>query len=310
MVLLAKKYFYSQRYPTSGNMLYVNSKAVLEVREDMLLELESHHPELVSHTISLVGPCGAGKSSIIRALTPENCPKPTIASILQAVPTSGDVHVFDTSFMPKKATPMNSRRKAKDGGFYMRILDIEGFDGAKEKLPLDIERILQSEGRDAQERDKFALRRWERVQEFPRLCYALSDVVVYVETVPLARDLTTQLSKFAEKMKQGMGFVWPPDLIIVSNKVPYEEAQEDYRLRTQRWKNTHDKNNYFQHHFHSVICFALPNRTDPKSDKLWRDKMDELSLLIYKQLRKQTKLRKREKTVITRKKWCHLVRGM
>lgn len=112
---------------------------------------------------------------------------------------------------------------------------MEGFDGAKEKLPLDLERALQIEGKEERERDKFAVRRWERVQEFPRLCYALSDVVVYVETVPLARDLTTQLMKFAEKMRQGMGFVWPPDLVIVSNKVPYEEALEDYRLRTERW---------------------------------------------------------------------------
>jgi hypothetical protein len=53
---------------------------------------------LILFYISFVGPCGAGKSSIIRALTPEACPKPTVSNVLQAVPTSGDVHVFDTPF--------------------------------------------------------------------------------------------------------------------------------------------------------------------------------------------------------------------
>jgi hypothetical protein len=62
----------------------------------------------------------------------------------------------------------------------LRILDVEGFDGAKEKLPLDLDKSLQSDGKDLQERDTFAARRWERVQEFPRLCYALSDVIMYL----------------------------------------------------------------------------------------------------------------------------------
>jgi hypothetical protein len=70
-----------------------------------------------------------------------------------------------------------------------------------------------------------------------------------VENVPLARDLTTQLIKFTEKMRQGMGFVWPPDLIIVSNKVSFEEALEDYTKRTERWKKTHDSTNFFKYHF-------------------------------------------------------------
>jgi hypothetical protein len=64
----------------------------------------------------------------------------------------------------------------------LRILDVEGFDGAKEKLPLDLDKNLQCSGKDLTERDKFAIRRWERVQEFPRLCYALSDVIMYLIT--------------------------------------------------------------------------------------------------------------------------------
>ncbi len=141
----------------------------LACNESLLQDIEQYIPEAPSRTISLVGPCGTGKSSIIRAITPRTCAKPAISQPRQTVPTSGDVTIFDTTLAPTGA-----------GSEFVRILDIEGFGGAKEKLPKDL-----------QGGDDFAQKRWDRVQEFPRLCYALSDVIVYVETAPIARDLTT-----------------------------------------------------------------------------------------------------------------------
>ena len=120
---------------------------------------------------------------------------------------------FYVDSSPENATPSCSRPRTRRAFIPITHTNIYFFSffcvyvrmrtRTQEKLPLDLDKSLQNAGKELQERDKFAWRRWERVQEFPRLCYALSDVIVYVETVPLARDLTSQLIKFAEKMRQG-----------------------------------------------------------------------------------------------------------
>lgn len=134
-----------------------------------------------------------------------------MSNVLQAVPTSGDVHLYDTIFYlpinnsaqrnsshldlnnaPSSPVnryfyfyllsfyfPLTAELRHNRASVHLRILDVEGFDGAQKKLPLDLEIQLQSKEIELQERDKFAERRWERVQEFPRLCYVLSDVIMY-----------------------------------------------------------------------------------------------------------------------------------
>jgi hypothetical protein len=50
--------------------------------------------------------------------------------------------------------------------------------------------------------ERWARDRWQVVQEMPRLCYAISNVIVYVDTASLSRDFS---GKEQRRGKEGGG---------------------------------------------------------------------------------------------------------
>jgi hypothetical protein len=122
--------------------------------------------------------------------------------------------------------------------------------------------------------EEFAKQRWGNVQELPRLCYAISDVIVYVDTVALSRDISgtnewrgecsllilllDTFKDFCFQTQKRMGNAWLPELIIVFNMADYSLANTSTEVLTTLWCQTHDKHGYpVTLYFHSLVLLLF-----------------------------------------------------
>jgi len=187
----------------------------------------------------------------------------------------------------------------------IRFLDVEGLDGTRHVLPKDVKHSMTRENAERLARD-----RWQLVQELPRLCYAISNVIVYVDTASLSRDFSEKFGNFCFQTQKRMGNSWPVDMIIVFNMADHSLAKTSTEELTEIWCATHDQHQYFRSRYNAIHCIALPRIGSIQDEQLWQAQMEKLKQLIFNRVEAQIRMRISKKASFNRSQWCRLTRNV
>ena len=181
--------------------------------------------------VSFIGSTGTGKSFLVQSFTGEE-EGPRVAPLGQKGSTSANIHLYH-------APGFDGAHHAFEK---ILLLDCEGDGGTMPEM-------LQSRWLPLQKINMMAKRKLHLScspnrthivkEEFPRLMYLLSDVVVFLETVEMTRiqDYLAKFQKFIDATQKGIFSADTPSLLIIQNKVDpaavnnrlsVSEATEDF----------------------------------------------------------------------------------
>ncbi|PRP84375.1 hypothetical protein PROFUN_08240 [Planoprotostelium fungivorum] len=220
--------------------------------------------------ISFLGPTGGGKSSLICKFNPSK--KPVVALESQPIPTTSNINSFLT------------------GGFdeipHLRIMDVEGEDGGlplmeyckSEGISLDsipgndvfslssddvvefVETVFQR--CDIKDLNQYMeARKKVTKNDFTRLSYIMSDVIIYVNTVPPKREseYLERVLEFTSAAQRGISSAERPALIMVFNQCTKRETPFDIEDSTRQFFLLVDREKKLLESFRTVDFVKLPD---------------------------------------------------
>jgi hypothetical protein len=259
--------------------------------------------------VSFVGPTGAGKSTLIRSLSPVKAP--VIAFDEQQIPTTSNVNSFESSGF---------------GGLgRVRLLDLEGDDGG---LPLmeylknfrpeaGVEGLTQDDVNsfvkqvfaeyDSAELGKYMEKR-KRVTKIllPRLCYILSDVVVYVNTVPAKREseYLERVQEFVQRSQAGVASAEAPSLILVRNVCPRRAKPFGVAEATEDFFTFIDRERKLTESYRSVDFVKIP---DNEYDGLYDEQINTFRSTLASRIKESAVVRRTNGTFFSERVWMDVL---
>jgi hypothetical protein len=152
-------------------------------------------------------------------------------------------------------------------GVPVHCLDIEGEDASSTAPTEDqdswISTVLDLFGKDTPETRKnyFKLRTKAVKEHFPRLGYAVSDVIVLVDTVSLANvSYKKKIKNFTHRASDGLLECEPPCLLVVQNQTFKDKSTlQNPEAITKQFLDTHDPNGNLTRLFSKIQCVGIPN---------------------------------------------------
>ena len=166
---------------------------------------------------------------------------------------------------------------------FIHLLDFEG-DSAADELPVGVDKdkiektIRKALGVPNNEvlGDHFGeytkLRAAGVREHFPRLAYAVSDVLVLIDTVDFSRtDYFDKIREFTCRATEGLNKDELPHLIIVRNQVPARSmaGSSDPDQIAKDVLSKHDKSNTLQKYFKSIKFVKIPEIEGKLFDNAW-----------------------------------------
>eukprot|EP01117_Protostelium_nocturnum_P014739 TRINITY_DN563_c0_g5_i1.p1 TRINITY_DN563_c0_g5~~TRINITY_DN563_c0_g5_i1.p1 ORF type:complete len:1789 (+),score=742.10 TRINITY_DN563_c0_g5_i1:214-5580(+) len=265
--------------------------------------------------ISFLGPTGGGKSSLICKFNPSK--KPVVALESQPIPTTSNVNSFLA------------------GGFedipHIRIMDVEGEDGG---LPLmeycksegismdaipgndmftlsanDVVEFVQSvfERCDIKDLNAYMEAR-KRVtkNDFTRLSYIVSDVIIYVNTVPPKREseYLERVLEFTQAAQKGISSAERPALIMVFNQCTKRETPFDIDDSTKQFFLLVDREKKLLESFRTVDFIKLP---DWDHTELYKKQFSAFETRLRKRIKETRASKLAQGTLFTESAWFSIL---
>ncbi len=259
--------------------------------------------------ISMVGPTGAGKSSIIKRLNPIK--PPVVAFQEQQIPTTSNVNSFYSAGF--------------NGVSPLRILDLEGDDGG---LPLmeyckNYQHLSSTDYLSADDVSTFVKQVFQHYDEkeltaymnkrkhvtkhlLPRLCYIMSDVIVYVNTVPAKREsmYLDRVLEFVEKSQTGVSSAELPSLILVYNQCPKRQKPFDIAEATDHFFVFVDREKKLLESYRTVDFVKIP---DWENESLYAQQVTALQKTIAARVLEQKELKRANGTLFSEQVWFDIL---
>merc|ERR1712137_793255 len=248
-----------------------------------------------SAVISFIGPTQSGKTFLLNKLTEAQADL-GVAEEDQMTPTTGDVVYCCYSNSPD---------------CFLHCLDVEGDGGSEQVLPEEIQPFQEQLVEDVfDEFSETNLRRYNAMripsvrQHLPRMANAVSDVIVYVNTEPLARSHYCKfVREFVPLATEGLSSVPPPVLIIVQNQHRKRESY-DVEKTTTDFLQVHDKDRSLDNFFSRVIVLRVADCDSPNFEQ----SLNQFLQIVWDSIREAKALREANGFALTTAQWVPVFR--
>jgi predicted acylesterase/phospholipase RssA len=142
--------------------------------------------------------------------------------------------------------------------------------------------------------------------DFPRLAYIVSDVVIYVNTVSPQRESEyfERVLEFAEKSHRGVASADRPSLILIQNQVHKKFGPFDVNQNTSDFFKYIDQQHRLEESFRSVDFIKLPNWDH--SD-IYKQQIDQLKETLNRRILESKSVRLRRGTLFSDQTWFDIL---
>lgn len=259
--------------------------------------------------LSFLGPTGAGKSSLLCKLKPTE--KPIVALNSQPIPTTSNIN----SYLAPGFEDIKN----------LRLLDVEGEDGGLPLLEycksegINVEELNLSAGGivdfvksvfancDQKELNMYMNARKETTkQSFTRLAYTMSDVIIYVNTVPAKREseYLERVLEFAEAAQKELSSVERPSLIMVFNQCNKREEPFDIDESTNQFFTLVDREKKLLASFRTVDFVKLP---DWDHTALYRRQFTAFEDRLRQRIKEQRVIKREQGSLFSSTVWFNIL---
>eukprot|EP01119_Soliformovum_irregulare_P023330 TRINITY_DN8135_c0_g1_i2.p1 TRINITY_DN8135_c0_g1~~TRINITY_DN8135_c0_g1_i2.p1 ORF type:complete len:490 (-),score=99.44 TRINITY_DN8135_c0_g1_i2:1235-2704(-) len=272
-----------KHYASPTELAYINENCQLDVQIRNIQKLSDELVDKPTSVISFIGITNAGKSTIIGELLPDNTRgRPEVSQDESGgTATSADIHHFIAP-LAKKSTSL--------------FLDVEGAGGAQVPQNANKLRSLIFDRLSDDQQEEYMDKKSELLMnDIPRLTYFVSNVLVYVGNVSFAVKTTfDDVARFAKSCQRDVELGKKPALILVYNKSPYTEFDEEKSTKT--FLDSFDKKRSLLDYFKSVRCIMIP-----VNDRAgYREQMQKLRNLIVDAIDDE------ETQLFEGSRWCYI----
>jgi len=197
-------------------------------------------------------------------------------------------------------------------GVPVHCLDVEGEDAAARAPTEDQESwigtVIELFGTDTPENRKkyFKLRNHAVREHFPRLAYAVSDVLVLVNTDSLARaDYKKKIKNFTQRASEGLLGCELPFLLIVQNQTftDIDNIRNTEEI-TKQFLATHDPKGNLSKYFSAIKCVGIPSSSF--GEHFWAG-VDNFGRALVDLLNHSASLRSMNGNALPSNSWFYLV---
>jgi hypothetical protein len=145
---------------------------------------------------------------------------------------------------------------------------------------------------------------------FPRLAYAVSDVIVLIDTVSFAQDAyKKKIQSFTKRATNGL-IGDKPALLIVHNQSGFDEGDlGDIEKHTNDFFMLHDPDHALENYFSKICCVKIPTRHPRIPEDFWSG-INVFANSLCSLLSVSERARREKQNLLTSKVWVSLMRDV